>query len=1023
MAIIKQAKNIKVAVNKDYVVQGGHINEISNKINIESFKENLSLNSNKKVEQQGKDGGVKHQSYPPFEPVIEESDFTLKSTFALEQLFAFAKKDSMAMFCFWMADIFGSDIPLDAYQELYQKASDRKQSINPKITVVKELDGIGAAYYTGENKKYYNHILISQGFVDNALKNNGFQKLLMLALVEEFGHHLDYLLRFEYSSTKGDSKGDEGARFTSNMNLKYKQYFIDPFEQKNQHYATATIKGAEKKLIWDFADLHQQLKDFVDNRVDYDDQYFAGFEFFGAGMGDDLHGLGHQAIEEKALSNVQGLGGKTNPKRSQIYFGNWLRDFSQFVDPMIIRPMANALDLLSDEYKAKNQNEEENKKLLADLEKLMDVNRVKINDTRTYQLPVGFKYSMTQAEIKWEPHAFSPVKLSREAVTSLVEFLGLKEFGELKKEGADKEGRPENYMKYIKDFRDKYAKITPELLGVYKPQEHIDNPAALHPRLLCEAIQKKNKKNGTNKPCPPPNFNNELDPAFVMDPVESQWLDNPQFGTKNYIRGNGPAPFESAFDCFIRFIEKSNPNTVEGRINFGAALHIVEDYYAHSNFCEIAVMKVYDPEVFPWYETEKCTKGTLKDHKASSGSNSHAAATILDKSRFKFNTFTNPHLLPESVKNHMKATGSKSAASYYINLNPNIPFNPQNKGLYYSHAACPIVQTGSFGMLDTIASIAPKVNNKIFSIKVEEQEEMKPGERTFNDALIYELLKDISKAQTSDSRQKNEKYKGTDDNVYSDTFLKYLDFRDFMVTEPMKSFAKVLNAFGIFDYITQYIKVIQNSFYHFLALAAINMIDDYQTYLDNELNLLEQGNWKINPYGPTHTQLAKDNGVQPLHHLAIKLAEDRVRKLGELFVTGTLQSKENIKKIAKEEIFVHPMYTDWMDKMVLDWCWDDPINTAKVKIANEASIVLWGIKNGYQELAELHHQIKIISEFNTSSEQQSEFQSALAGLPEQWHKGWGRLSTLWNKQGLKEMKLKTPEESYNEALKESGHVQ
>ena len=1036
MAIIKQAKNIKIIVNKHYNVKAGTLNEISNSINIESFKENLSLNSNKKVQQKGNDGGVKHQSYSPPELQIEESEYKLESTFAMDQLFSFAEKDSMAMFCFWMTEIFGGDIPLNSYEKLYKEASDKKETINPKITVAKEVPGFGAAYYTGSNEKYKNHIIISQGFIELAIQNNEYQKLLMIALVEEFGHHLDYLLRYEYSSVQGDAKGDEGAKFSSKMNKKYKSYLIDPFKNKDQHYATATIEGEEKKLVWDFADLHEKLKEFVENRTEYDDNYFAGFEFFGAGMGDNLHGLGHQAIEEKALRKIERYadrGKEKNQERSQIYFGNWLRDFSQFVDPMVVRPMANAMDMLSEEYKAKNQNEEENKKLLEDLEKLKEENRVTKNDIRTYNMPIDFQFSMTEANIIWEPTAFSPVKMSREAITSLVEFLGLKEFGEIKHvQGEGDKKRPQNYMKYIQDFRKKYAKITTELLGVYKPQEHIDNPAALHPRLICEEIQKKNKKKGTNKPCPPPDFNNKLDPDFVKDPVESQWEPNSRYGTKNYIRGNGPIPFESAFDCFNQFIEKSNPNTIEGRINFGAALHIVEDYYAHSNFCEIAVMKVYDPEVFPWDNLpDTCVKGTLKTHKADSTSNSHAYTSAvarkssaqkfgnfeLDKSRFKFITHTNPHLFPESVKNHLKTTNAKSVADYYNKLNPNVPYNSQNKGLYYSHAACAIVQTGSFGILDTIASIAPKVNNKIFSIKAEEQEDMEPGERTFNDALIYELLKDISKAQASDTKEKNSKYKGKDDNAYSDAFLKYLEFRDFMLTEPMKSFAKVMNAFGFFDYITQYIKVIKNSFYHFLALAAINMIDDYQTYLENELFLIETGNWKVNPYGPTHTQLAKDNGLQPLHRLAVELAENRVHKLGELFIMGNAGIKE-IKKIAETEIFVHPMYTDWMDQQVLHWCQKYPDN---LKIANQASIVLWGIKHGYQELAELHHQINIISQFNTTEEQQKEFRSALAGLPDQWHKGWNRLSALWDKQGLEKIKLKTAEESYQEALNEAGY--
>ena len=145
--------------------------------------------------------------------------------------------------------------------------------------------------------------------------------------------------------------------YTSKMNRKYKQYLIDPFKEKEQHYATATVKGEEKKLIWDFADLNEKLNEFVDNRTEKDDNYFAGYEFFGAGLGDDLHGLGHQSIEDKALGGIPryaNKGKEPNIERQQIYFGNWMRDFSQFVDPMVIRPMANALDAMSDEYKKRH---------------------------------------------------------------------------------------------------------------------------------------------------------------------------------------------------------------------------------------------------------------------------------------------------------------------------------------------------------------------------------------------------------------------------------------------------------------------------------------------------------------------------------------------------------------------------------------------------------------------------------------------------------------------------------------------
>jgi hypothetical protein len=143
-------------------------------------------------------------------------------------------------------------------------------------------------------------------------------------------------------------------------------------------------------------------------------------------------------------------------------------------------------------------------------------------------------------------------------------------------------------------------------------------------------------------------------------------------------------------------------------------------------------------------------------------------------------------------------------------------------------------------VLDTMASVIPKIINKEFSIKIEKQDELKEGERTFNDALIYEFLKDVSNAQAADSKEKDTNLKGTDDNKYSDAFLKYLDFRDGTVKERWfgASYNDVMSGFGILDYITDYVNVIQNVFCHFILLSAASLIDDYQTYLDNELDFV-----------------------------------------------------------------------------------------------------------------------------------------------------------------------------------------
>lgn len=1007
MAIRKEATNIKVLVNNEYMLQAGSITETADQICVESYKENLVLESGKKVNLHGEDGGVKFSEYTPPELIIEESTYTLESRFALEQLFQFAEKDSLAMFSLWMVDIFGGDIPPEAYQKLYQEAKNKKEDLNPPITVAVNLPENMAAYYTGDKQpKYKNHIIVSQGFIDNARKYKEDQCRLLIALVEEFGHHLDYLLRVRFSQQGGDAPGDEGARYTDKMNRRYRKYLIDPFQQKEQHYATATINGEQVPLIWDFSELNQKLLQYVEKRKEKDDHLYAGFEFFGAGEGDDLHGFGHAHIEYEAFYEIYDppKGEKAALKTKQIYFGNWLRDFSQFVDPMVVRPMANMLDMLS----------EENKKGLTDLSleniiELIEENRVTKNDSRTYMLPSGVDYETTYGiphsfSVKYDYTAFCPVKLSREAITTLVELIGIKEFGKLKEETDG--GPPQNFMQYLLDFRSQYAPVTTKLLGVYKPNEHIDNPAALLP------------KEGKSK-----DLNHQLDEDFVKDPVDSQWNNNPLYGTKNYVRGNGPDPFPSAYDTFLSFIDQSNPDTVEGRIHFGAAMHILEDYFAHSNFCELAVMKVWNPKVFPWDNLpESCKKELLENQKADAGSNRHAGHSVIsDRSKIRFNTLDNPSLYAPGLKEFLRNNPGKTPKDYY--KLKGLSYSG-NRGTYYSHAECAVVQTGSFGMLDTLASIAPKITDKFLSITLEDPKKLKEGERTFSDALIYEMLKDISMAQAVGSYKNNTLYQGKEDNAYSKAFLGYLEMRDFLVAERFLlagySLSDIPGLFGLIEYINGYLKVIKNVFYHYLALAAINMIDDYQTSVENQLEQLEKGTWKVADRGPTHTQLAKDNGQQPLHNLSIELATEAVKRMGNLF---NERKYDKIKDMAEKVFFVHPVLTDWMDPIVINWCRNKD-NQWKLRMAEEASVVLYGLYNGQQEIVELMNELKLIrDEHMDEGDDTQKFDAQHRNINTKWYSIDRKIRKMWEEKGLdKNTALPAPGASdYEKHKKEKGY--
>lgn len=837
----------------------------------------------------------KYEKYTTTFSKLKRSNYKLESSFALEQLFYFAEKDSMIMFYFLMVDIFGRDIPIEAYEQLYKDASDKKSSINPQIIVVKKLPGsFMAAYYMGENEDFKNKILVSEYFIDFALKNNEKSQMLMLALVEEFGHHLDYLLRYKYSSIGGDAIGDEGAKYTSTANKTYNKFFIDPFEKKEQPYARLTIKGKIKQLVWDFSDIHLALKEYVDNRIELDDNDYADYEFFSAGKGNSIHGFGHRYIENKAFESIKWE--EENEEtlvKDQIYLGNWLRDYSQFVDPMVIRPMANIL--------ASDISQFDYKKISEKLKNLFDENKLRKGNNNCgcdikvkKSIPTDFEFSLFPPNFsitKWDEIKLNPVKFSRATITNLVGYLALKEFGEIKiKEDEKGNKKPSNYFKYIEKFRSRFIYITPEILGVYRPEEHIDNPYAL--------IRKSGEKNVDNK----------LDCDFVKDPIDAQWDKNKTHGTRKYIRTDDEKdedifPFPTSFKCFKDFINKSDPNSVIGRINFGAALHILEDYYAHSNFCELAVMKVYDPKVYPW---------------------DNPSMTSLKK-----------------TKNSKLKKGEKiNYSNYYI-------------------------QTGSFNRLDTIASILPKLNEHFFSITIKDEKEIEKGERTWKDAFIYEILKDISSAQDTDASESNPNYKGKKNDSYTKIYDKYLCIRDAYVEKRdfgffgKHSYKDILEIFGIFNFLEDYIRIAKNALTHFLILSATSLIDDYQTFLYSELLKIEDEEhpfWKLNEYGPSHTQLAKDSGLQPLHGLAIECATEAVTKVLKIFLDKkkTLEDKKTEIINIVGEYMQHPIYTDSMDDIVLKWC---EKNEFKLSLTHEPSILLWGIKTSIDEIESFSNKI------------------------------------------------------------------
>jgi hypothetical protein len=416
----------------------------------------------------------------------------LESTFALDQFTRVAKNSTKAEFIALVVPIFGFDIPAETYIELYDAL--RKDAIgNPKITLMS--GGPVAAFNNGTRE-----ILVRKSTADLAIADRNSNWLLLTELLHEFGHYIDLVLRMDLahknpdgtSVLDSDAEDDEGAKFA------YAIAFYDFANTSEVEYATYTSQDYVWPLRVNYEEAQKAIQRTQGHEAHRMERKRGQLEFFGAGKGENHeknpHGsFGHQSIEE-----VLGTIRLNRDERQLIYFGNWLRDYSQMLDPKVVRKESASKDL--------------------------------------------------------------PNVMSRQAWTRLVDILAIGEF-------VDKPGKRANF------------KVTPERLGVYRPSEHIDNP-----------------KNTSPKPADP----RAVDPDFEPLPTPELLEIDPTTSMKRYI---------------ARSVEymKSELNkaavagrNAEGFRHFGAALHVLEDYFAHSNFVELSLRKVGHTDVLAWTSPANC---------------------------------------------------------------------------------------------------------------------------------------------------------------------------------------------------------------------------------------------------------------------------------------------------------------------------------------------------------------------------------------------------------------------------------
>ena len=278
----------------------------------------------------------------------ESENVTFESDFAPNELTNLAKTKGKILFMISMNRIFGIDGTAKAIEKLYDEAYE-KPIKNPEFVVCKnKIQGKLNAAYSSETHKIY----INEQFLREAVNDNYKRHELMIAIVEEYGHHLDYLIRYVYDNNENkDAEGDEGARFA--YHGLYEILNIDVVDAKETPFGTATIDGTQIELKWEYADVYEALQRCTAYRLEgTDDHYgeFEGFDVSGRKYEKDKKtkqyhegtGANHEKIQQDTFKSINGKGIikdiYDNYTDNSIYFyrGNWLRDMSQVFAPFVL---------------------------------------------------------------------------------------------------------------------------------------------------------------------------------------------------------------------------------------------------------------------------------------------------------------------------------------------------------------------------------------------------------------------------------------------------------------------------------------------------------------------------------------------------------------------------------------------------------------------------------------------------------------------------------------------------------------
>nr|WP_260049035.1 type VI secretion system tip protein TssI/VgrG [Pseudoduganella aquatica] len=274
--------------------------------------------------------------------LVPEELCKLESDFALQQLTGVARRCSEGEFIIFAAPVFGFDVPAPVYVSLYEALRDGRIP-NARIVVVQ------GGVYPGAFDTVKREIVVHQGAACKAAKDAEAAWELLTVLLHEFGHHIDSVIREDLASSeveeasplKTDAEGDEGAK------LAYALAFFDFENSVDTEFAQLVSQDYSGPLRVNYKDARNYIKLSQDDEAQRKEGKSGDLELFGA-SGEHvkqrpLESFGHEQIEQGLIAADKFVFDRDT--RLHVYFGNWLRDYSQILDPKIIRPPGMPKDL------------------------------------------------------------------------------------------------------------------------------------------------------------------------------------------------------------------------------------------------------------------------------------------------------------------------------------------------------------------------------------------------------------------------------------------------------------------------------------------------------------------------------------------------------------------------------------------------------------------------------------------------------------------------------------------------------